>query len=243
MTQPKKLTIGARFTRKIFKLSSVSGRIIDDLLESRDRGKIKAKLEHFRGSGTGDFVQLQDESGRVTINVDSEAVTVALDVVKTGGHVDFDEVRFIFQETWRITQLQLNNPFPRRIGIAGEFWLDPIKNPSGILASHFLKDPPTGTLAKYVTQFERRFPDAGGPFDPTKSVFLNVIQGFYDAELDVVHAKSDAIVASLDVQRYFDIEAKINTSDELTKLNNNFNKEKELLDKTLTKLKQDGTPK
>ena len=102
MTQPKKLTIGARFTRKIFKLSSVSGRIIDDLLESRDRGKIKAKLEHFRGSGTGDFVQLQDESGRVTINVDSEAVTVALDVVKTGGHVDFDEVRFIFQALLQI---------------------------------------------------------------------------------------------------------------------------------------------
>lgn len=203
--KPLKLSIGIRPSRAMFRFSTLSGTLIDELLTSAERSKTYKKLfqhveqdggkSHFRllGDGYSFFVGVND----VQYSVDNYESKKILDV-------DIEIERFI--SLFNVVNSALKIRDIRRIGMVCEYRLPSNTDlPSRELIEKFTKFSPTGFPAKFNLQFEQRYPitSTTGVPDFRTDDFWNVIESFYDGEADAEHSAAKQINMMLDVQRYY----------------------------------------
>lgn len=77
--------------------------------------------------------------------------------------------------------------------------------PSKDLLEELTKLEPIGYPAKFQLQFEHRHPitNATGVPDFRTDDFWNIIESYYDGEIDAYHSATRQINLMLDVQRYY----------------------------------------
>lgn len=203
--KPLKLSIGIRPSRAMFRFSTLSGTLIDELLASSERSKTHKRMfqhveqdsakSHFRlvGDGYSLFAGVHD----VQYSVDNYESKKILDI-------DIEIERFIALFTVVNSTLKIRDI--RRIGMVCEYRLPSnTELPSKELIEKFTRFTPDGFPAKFNLQFEQRFPitSVTGVPDFRTDDFWNVIESFYDGEADAEHSASKQINMMLDVQRYY----------------------------------------
>lgn len=240
MVQFKKIIIGIRPAQKMFRVSSLYGSIVDEVLSSRTDKRLGA--DYFTGVSKlvdQPGVRLTNESLGNTLQIDSENVVFIKDYYTSEKAVDLDALLDEFVFLWEVVDKTLQVRDVRRIGIASEHQIQVADgHASAALVGNFTNIPAPVHAAKFQLQMEdrRMTTNKVGLPDFKKDDFINVIHHYYDSSLDVEHPSSGGINITLDVQRYFYPLLKSKISDEVLALfKKDFLKEKNKLDSDLKK--------
>jgi hypothetical protein len=120
-----KITIGTRFNKNSFRLSSLGGLIIDEILGLRESNKKLSNdfLTKFTSSNDVNnlHVKFIDDKGINTLTIQSDQFTFSKVAPNDEATVNLDKVIEEFEILWKTANKILNFPDTRRIGIVGEF--------------------------------------------------------------------------------------------------------------------------
>lgn len=189
----------------MFRLSTLSGSMIDDFLQFAERTKSLKKM----------FTQVEQDAGKSHFKLtgdESSLLVGSHDILFTTDYYDSQKVLDIESEVDKFVQIfsNINSSIKvreiRRIGIVCEYRnKSRTELPSRELIESITKIPPDGFPAKFQLQFEQRHPISTitGVPDIRTDDFWNVIESFYDGEVDADHSSSKQINVSVDVQRYY----------------------------------------
>ena len=230
MIQIKKFLIGIRPASKMFRMTSLSGSIIDAILS--ERGSKKPLDEKYytkiaRNNETGNYQLYNEELGNV-LKLDLDNVIFIKDYYKSTKVYSFDKVLVEFKQIWSIVNdiLKLNDI--RRIGMVAEHQIEfGEANVNKQLIKSLTTFNKTTHPAKFFLRFENRYPTKEGIApDIKKDDFLNVIYDIYDSERDIENPQKGSFNANVDIQKYYSPLLKANVVDEVKKINKTFMKEK-----------------
>lgn len=225
MAMIQKATVGILFSERMFRLSSLSGVLTDDLLALRGKIIDSDSFETIGRDPHNFNLRLYNEDAGVFLNITLESIVFTRDLYNSADHFDFDTFLDEFQAIWRAFDTRLKVPGIRRIGFVTEQRFQAGSNSNQLLVDRLTTLKFTGFPAKFHLSFEdRKNVGIGGLPDPTKDDFINVIRTYYDSLLDVEHPEADSINANLDVQRYYSPFFKGNPFDEIRKLKNEYDK-------------------
>lgn len=235
-----KLVIGIRPAKRMFRIMSISGAIVDALVDSV--GEKDLPDDYFtRVTRTPDgaFIRLTDANDVNVLSVDTENIIFTKDYYEEKAHINFDDVQKEFRQVWDACQAVLKVRNIRRIGMVGEYRVTPkTGNSSAALLEHLTKLEARGHPAKFMMQFENRslVTGAAGLPDVKTSDFWNTIETYYDSALDTEHSEEGQITAMLDVQRYFAPHLNGGVPDEVWKLRKRFDDATKQMTDRLAKL-------
>lgn len=224
----KKLIIGIRTASKMFRIQSVGGVILDNVLSLR--GKNGLVDEYFKEiSISTDRFQyvLKNETLGNTLHMDTDGIVFTKDYYDKDAKVNMDKFISEFTVIWETINNGLKIEDIRRIGIACEHQISTKDNPNAKhMVETFTKFSQPKHQGKFILRFEERKETSEG-FAPDihKSDFLNILYDYYDGESDIEHSKKNTLNANLDVQRYFAPLLKKGCADEVTKLKRIFDAE------------------
>ena len=226
MAKLLKVVIGVKPAKRMFRVTSLSGEVLDALIESVGEKHLPDDYyTQATRSSDGSYIRLADADDINILSVDTENIIFTKDHYDKDIRINFDDAQKEFQQVWDACQSVLKVRNIRRIGIVGEFRIDPIEsNPSLSLLSKLTRFERQGHVAKFSMQFETRHlttNDKGLP-DVKASDFWNCIETYYDSELDADHSNGNQITAMLDVQRYFTPLLNGNVPEEVRKLRKRF---------------------
>lgn len=203
--KPLKLSIGIRPSRAMFRFSSLSGTLIDEILNSTEKSKLSKKLfKHVEQDGDKSHFRLVGEGCSLFVGVNDVQYSVdryeSKNVLDTESEIDrFIAIFSVINASLRIRDI-------RRIGMVCEYRMPSNTDlPSRELLEKFTSFRTEGFPAKFQLQFEHRHPIAGttGVPDFRTDDFWNVIESYYDGEVDADHSAGKQINLMLDVQRYY----------------------------------------
>jgi hypothetical protein len=225
MMKVQKATVGIRFSERIFRISTLSGNLIDDVFSLR-RGPLTN--DHFAAVGRdrqgNGFTMSNEEYGNY-LTVDIENVTYTQDLYDSDRDFDFEKFFHEFGAIWAALDSQLQAPHIRRIGYVCEHRIEDANASQSLLKALTPHGNGQGYPAKFNLSFEvRKNTGHGGLPDPIKDDFLNLIYGYYDSSLDTSHAQDGAFNANLDVQRYYSPALKDKVLDEFRKVKGEYDK-------------------
>lgn len=204
----KKILIGIKPHQRMFRVPSLMGIAVDDVLALRGGNDFDEEYysQVTRNFDQG-FVLLKGDGGRNTLRIDQEGVTFSRSCYKKEGlELHADKVLHEFQLIWK----KVNDVFKvkdvRRIGMVGEYRIQVEDGaatqkllPSLITINH---PADNAKFHMHVERGEHVRAKHGMP-DPTKDDMWNVILDIYDSGLDADFPASDGINVNFDVQRYY----------------------------------------
>lgn len=234
MMRINKFLIGIRSASKMFRMTSLSGLIIDAILSERGSNK-QIDDEYYtqiaRNNETANYQLYNEKLGNV-LKIDLDNVIFIKDYYNSSKTFNFNKALDEFRQIWTILNDILKLKDIRRIGIVAEHQIDIGEaNVSKQLIKSLTTFNKTSHPAKFLLRFENRYPTKEGIApDIKKSDFVNVIHDFYDSELDTENPKKGALNANIDIQRYYSPLLKANVVEEVKKLNKTFIKETKSLE-------------
>ena len=225
MAKISKATVGILFSERMFRLSSLSGVLTDDLLALRGKTIAPDSFETI-GRDVHNFnLRLYNEAAGSYLNISVESITYTRDLYDSEAHFDFDAFLDDFKAIWDAFDARLKVPGIKRIGFVTEQRFQAGNNSNKLLVDSLTTLKTNGFPAKFHLSFEdRKNVGVGGLPDPTKDDFLNIIRTYYDSLIDVEHPEADSINANLDIQRYYSPIIKAKPFDEIIKLKKEYDK-------------------
>jgi len=205
-----KVVIGVLFNKKSFKLASLGGIVIDDVLALRESNKKLSNdfLTKFSSSNDASnlHVKFVDEKGINTLSIQSEQFVFTKATSNEGGAVSLDKAIEEFEILWKAANKTLDFPDTRRIGIVGEFNIkaNSETSASNQLISTLLKWSPPNHSGHFSLEFEDRELHTDGSVPDKKSAdYWNSIYSFYPSDEDRDLPQKGKINANLDLQKYY----------------------------------------
>lgn len=220
MARIRKVSLGIRASSKMFRVSSLAGQIIDEILSHR--GKKPLEKEHYSNIGTyleqGAFAMSNKKLGN-HFQVDRQQILFVKDVYdQPDNNISLDNVMKEFSFVWSILDDILKVRDIRRIGIVAEHQVQKDNGNKLLIESLTSLSPPLHP-AKFHLTYEERKPTAEGIApDIKKDNFVNVIYSYYDSEIDADHPTPNAINSNIDLQKYYSPLISSNVKDEISKL-------------------------
>ena len=204
MKDVRKATIGIAFADRIFRISSVAGSLIDELLKLRGK---ELPAEYFSTVARDPYdnsITIYGQAEGAYFNVSQDSIAYTYDLYESKKILNYATFVKEFESIWKTTHSVLQLPAIRRIGFVTEQRVYAGKMSNNMLLERFTGFKPSGFPARVSLSFDERFNTGhGGLPDPTKDDFDNFIRTYDDSALDVQHPVSDAINGNLDVQRYY----------------------------------------
>jgi hypothetical protein len=220
----RKFTIGVLPIVKMFRMNSLGGVAIDQLLRLR----LKELPEDYFTSVSPlaprmGFV-VHDSSRATIFSMTEESISFTKDYFETDKSFDFKKVLEEFKLVWSTINSVLKVQDIRRIGMVAEYRLSISEaSPSDWLRDKFIKWPSDRYADKVRLNFEERGPTKDGkPPNQATDDFINYIYTLYDGVLDAQHPSSEHMFVNLDVQRYFSPVLNGRVEDEVLKLHQHF---------------------
>ncbi|QKO22410.1 hypothetical protein [Rhodoferax sp. BAB1] len=203
--KPLKFTVGLRPAKSMFRFSTWAGSLVDDLLASAERSKTtKGLFKTVEQAADKSHFRLIGEKHTLFAGV--KDVQFSVDYYDSDSTLDIDAEIDRFISLFSVVNAALKIRDVRRIGIVCEYrFPSKTDQPSRELIekiTHFKTD---GFPAKFQLQFEQRHPitaTTGIPDFRTED-FWNVLETYYDGEVDTDHSAKHEINLMLDVQRYY----------------------------------------
>jgi hypothetical protein len=218
----RKMSIGVRPVRKMFRVPGIGGEAADAILS---QAELPEGYFNVVGSSTDRKVwRLSNDKQSNFLALSEESVVFVRNYYASNDAYDFTKVLSEFRAIWSALQPRLNVRDIRCIGIVCEYRFSVgATDPSVWLRRSLTKLNTDRHTQKFNLRFEDRdhMPDGKAP-DPKRSDFINYIYQYYDSALDVDHPASGFVDVDLDVQRYFAPVVNPGVADEVMKLNNKF---------------------
>lgn len=225
MAKISKATVGVVFAERMFRLSSLSGVLTDDLLALRGKTIASDSFETIGRDAHNFNLRLYNEAVGSYLNINLESITYTRDLYDSAAHFNFDAFLDDFKAIWHAFDTLLNVPGIKRIGFVTEQRFQIGNNSNQLLVDSLTTLKTNGFPAKFHLTFEDRINvGTGGLPDPTKGDFVNIIRTYYDSLLDSEHPEADSINANLDVQRYYSPILKAKPFNEISKLKKEYDK-------------------
>jgi len=204
MIEAHKFIIGIRPAVRMFRLSTVGGQIIDNILAERGKGILSNEYyTQVTSQKDLDRYQLRNPENGNSLKIDQDNVIFYKDSFDQDFQLDIDQCIKEFYAIWKIVNGTLNMREIRRIGIAAEHHLEG-ESPNNILIRQLTKFQVPPHAAKFHLKFEERKPtlESLAP-DINKADFVNVSSEYYDSEIDSDHPETGLVNLNIDVQRYY----------------------------------------
>lgn len=229
MIRINRFFIGIRPASKMFRMTSLSGLIIDTILSERGSNKQldeKYYTQIARNNETGNYQLYNEELGNA-LKLDLDNVIFIKDYYKITKSFSFDKVLTEFKQIWTIVNDILKLKDIRRIGMVAEHQIVTGEaNVNKQLIKSLTTFNKTTHPAKFLLRVENRYPTKEGIApDIKKDDFVNVIHDIYDSERDTENPREGSFNANIDIQRYYSPLLKANVVEEVKKLNKTFMKE------------------
>jgi hypothetical protein len=231
-----KFVVGIRTASKMFRIQSVGGVLLDNILALRNKGgldedyytEISISADRFQYS-------LKNEKLGNMLHMDTDGIVFTKDCYEKVTKVDFEKFISEYSLIWDVINNSLKIEDIRRIGIASEHQISTKDNTCGKhMVDTFTKFKQPAHQGRFHLRFEdRRLTKEGLAPDIKKSDFLNVLYDYYDGESDVEHPNKNTLNANLDVQRYFSPLLKKGCFEETSKLLKIFESEKKTIQEKL----------
>lgn len=202
MSCVKKFTLGFQPETKAFRVESLRGIIIDELLRAIGN-EIPETYYTSIAEGTGGLISLTNKDQSNLLNVDRQNIVLTKSAYENESHVNTDETFKEFSKLFEIIQKTVKFRGIRRIGFVAEHRFDSEKGSSGHLLQMLSKIPNKNNPANFSLHFEARGPVPGQLFDTSKGAFVNCIYDFYDSTMDAQFPTEGKINANFDFQRYY----------------------------------------
>lgn len=205
--QLNKVVIGVRFSKKSFKLSSLSGIVIDDILALRETNKRFGS--NFLNKFSSDLdpsnlhVKFLDDKGIYSLIIQPDQIAYIKSADTDTASVNVEQTIKDFEILWKTANKILKFDDIRRIGLVGEFH---IKAKSETSAPNQLIDALLNIEApKFSGHFNLRYEDRDLGLDGDKNTadYWNTLYSFYPSELDVDFPVKGRINANMDVQKFY----------------------------------------
>lgn len=240
MLKISKFSIGVRTSSKMFRVTTLAGSLIDNILDLR--GSKKISNEYFSE------VSKNLEQGQLKLNsnlngnsllIDLDNIILTKDFYEESKKLDLKAAIEEFDELWTCINNTLKIKDVRRIGLVAEHRLEVDEGASTMqLLEKYTSQNSTSQASKFMLKYENHSLAKDGKIpDPEKSSFVNIIREYYDSELDANHPAKGHINTNIDVQQYYSPLLSSNIHTEILKLKKTFNDEWELLE---TELKSKG---
>lgn len=233
--------IGIRFNKRMFRLPSIGGLLVDDLLTHPAHGKKNGKPLFNRVSAEknhkGEYVvSLTDENKSNVVSISPEQ----FDFKRSGNDESSVSIEKTLKELkllWNVADRVVKFPAIRMIGFVGEFRFEEEAPNNG--GKQFMKTLTNFQLPNYCSNFNLNFEygtsaDGSTP-DKKKDDFWDTHYSFYLSDRDET-PKPGHLNCNLDVQKYFS-PAKNNPNEEFATILKRFKSEK---DKFINTLKECG---
>lgn len=226
-----RFVIGIQFNKKIFRLPSLGGILIDELLDFSEKDS---------NFGHGYFTQVstpktQDNQYSISLRNDDKSHNLSIMpeqfiFKKTAGSsstaaVSIDTAINEFQKLWKIANKISSFPETRRIGFVGEYRIEKEDNSGTILVDKLTKFTPPASVNRFQLTYEdRELTDKGLTVNKQVDDFWNYIYAFYQSEMDETPTPNN-VHANIDVQKYYN-PAKIDPLKELRLVKDRYLKKK-----------------
>jgi hypothetical protein len=235
-----KLSIGVKPSRRMFRITSLAGEIVDEILDLMEDKNLPADyFTRVIRAVDGSSFRLADQKNKNWVSVDTENILFVNDHYDEGSGIHLDPLLKEFNQVWEACNGALEVRNIRRIGMVGEFRFEAnSKNPTAALLNHLTRLDRQGHVSKFALQFETHALTTGenGLPDVKTSDFWNTIESYYDSVLDTEHAEEGYVTAMLDVQRYYMPLLSSSVADEVHKLRKRFDTSAKHMFERLTKL-------
>lgn len=227
-----RVVIGIQFNRKIFRVSSFGGQLIDEMLDLRDTDK-GLDSEYFTRVSTSNnvedtYVSLTNDNKTHELIISSSSMTLRVYETKDNTNVNTDRVIKEFELFWKRADKVLSFPAIRRIGIVAEYRLNASSehSASNDLVNALLKKPSNKHSGRFHLSYENHDLNKDGtPPKTTLDDYWNTIFSFYSSDRDE-SPEDGKINANIDVQKYYSPAKKSGVLAELRKVKERFVKEK-----------------
>lgn len=229
--QYHRFVIGVLLNKRMFRLSSSGGLLVDEILALKDSEALFGE-EYFTQIGMSSnpddlHVTFTDEYKCNNLIVKSDQIIFKKTAQDDNAAVSPDKAHREFETLWKKIDAVLKLPAARRIGIVAEFRISESKPSSA--ANELIKNLLTIKAPEHSGRFQLTYedrqlkPDGGIP-DKESDDYWNTIYTYYLSERDET-PEEGKINANIDVQKYFN-PAKTNVLGELKKVKERFVAEK-----------------
>jgi hypothetical protein len=234
--------IGIQFSERMFRLPSVGGLLIDEILKLRTTDK-KIGLDFFSQVNTPNVGAVDYAISIMSSNKENELIIRAYDFVfkKTAkssiSAINIEKTIEEFIILWKAANKIINFNETRRIGFVGEFRSKESKKGEGSneLLRALTKFQAKGQCSKFQLQFEdRELKPDGGVVDPEIDDYWHRIYSYYTSKIDET-PDDEMLNANVDLQKYYN-PAKKDPVNELKIVLQQFKKEKENFKKKMKEL-------
>lgn len=206
----QRFVIGVLFNRKMFRLPSLGGLVIDEILKFSELEK-KLGDGFFNQVSTpktkdGEYsISLTDESRTSTLSILPDQIIFKKSSNSDTAAVGVDRTINEFILLWKAANKIIEFPETRRIGLVGEYRIRE-KRPGSAglqLIEALTKFSTPESCSRFHLTFEERSLKADGTIaDKDTDDFWNQINTFYISDMDETPAKGE-LNANIDFQRYF----------------------------------------
>lgn len=230
--QIHKFIIGIRFNENMFRLASLGGCLVDEVLRLRSKEtKIGEKFFTKVSSANNRdelFASFLDDDGINNLTVFKDQVVFKKKSKDAKSSVNIEKAIEEFELFWKTIDNVLSVPDTRRIGFVAEHRVNEKKSGSGTVEmidklTKFSKPEFGGHFR--LTFEDRRIAADGSMPDPKTSDFINVIKSIYTSEQDLEDKEEGKLNYNIDVQRYFNPAIK-NPTKEFRGIKGTFEKER-----------------
>lgn len=226
MSKIQKATIGIAFSTNMYRLSTLSGQLADELLKLRGNS---IPNEYFANIGRGDLqnvsLSLFNKEIGVHFGITQTEISYTFDFYNSENIFSFEKFINQFEAIWNTSNSVLKFPLIRRIGFVTEQRIYAGSKSNNILLDNLTTMKPNGFPARFQLTYDDRINTGkSGLPDYTKDDFINIIRSYYDSLLDVNHPEPDHINGNLDVQRYYAPNLSGTPIEEIRKLKSHYDK-------------------
>lgn len=201
-----KFLIGVRPASKMFRASTASGSIFDEILSLRTSVLEEAYYDQVRIDRNNESHSLVNDSNGNSLTINRTNIVFAKAFYESTSHFNFEKTLDEFKAIWKSVNSHLKVTDIRRIGVVVEHRYSGTNNKytSESLTKLFPALKAQGQVDKFVLRFEDRKPLSNGLMpDVEKSDFINTIIEIYDSQADTEYPAEGAINLNVDAQHYF----------------------------------------
>ena len=240
MPRIQKLSAGLRFARHSFALEEKLGAIVDCLIDKSARNGIPEGFVDEVARDANRRYQLRSSDKMNLIFFDPMNIVYTRDQYGQSHGIDIDDVCKNFMMIISAVRDLLPPIEFQRLGLVAEYRADIKKgdNASAIFLNTLTKLQGNKNSAKFHLNFETRYSEKGDEqVDIANEPFTNVIEAYYDSEMDADHPDKGYLNFQLDVQKYSNPPIKAaRIADEMSKVRGSFVSHEKQLKARLLKL-------
>jgi len=235
-------TIGIQFNRKMFRLPSVGGLVVDQILSGIEAesalGAGFFTQVSYPNTGEGEYsISLIDDKKTNTLSILPNQFVFKKADTSDGAVVTIEKAISEFKVLWKLANQVIKFPETRRIGMVGEFVREEKSKDKGaleLLSSLTKLDSPENSKKFHFTYESRELNKNGKIADSDTDDFINTIYTFYLGGTDETPLPS-SIFMNIDVQKYYN-PAKTDATKELNSMKSLFSEKENEFKESMKKL-------